>query len=166
MPSSVDFSLESPATVEEVHSAFADEGYWLARLAVFGGGRLDSFTVGADGEVTVAIINDLRHDGLPSPIAKPYPRDLYVAHSETWSPTPSGQLRGAISIVAHGTPGSGRGQALLTPLPNGSRLTFTATVKFAVPLVGGKIERFIAGDVVNGIAATQDFTAAWVKENA
>jgi len=35
MPRSVDFSVESPASVEQVLSAFADEHYWQARLAAF-----------------------------------------------------------------------------------------------------------------------------------
>src|SRR5438876_10278309 len=50
VPRSVDFSLESSASVEQIHSAFSDEDYWLARLAAFGGiGKLDSLIIGTDG---------------------------------------------------------------------------------------------------------------------
>jgi hypothetical protein len=37
MPRSFDLLAESPATVEQIHSTFRDENYWLARLAAFGG---------------------------------------------------------------------------------------------------------------------------------
>jgi len=37
MPRSVDFSVESSASVEQIRSAFSAEDYWLARLAAFGG---------------------------------------------------------------------------------------------------------------------------------
>ncbi len=57
VPRSFDFSVESPASVEQIHSAFSEEDYWLARLAAFGGvGRLDSLIIDTDGSVTVVII--------------------------------------------------------------------------------------------------------------
>ena len=74
MPRSVDFSIESPASVEQIHSAFSEEDYWLARLAAFGGiGKLDSFITGTDGSVTVVVIQDARHERMPGLVAKFYP---------------------------------------------------------------------------------------------
>ena len=52
MPRSFDFSVESSVSVEQIHSAFSEEDYWLARLAAFGGvGRLDSLIIDTDGSV-------------------------------------------------------------------------------------------------------------------
>jgi hypothetical protein len=46
VPRSFDFSIESPVSVEQIHSAFSEKDYWLARLAAVGGiGGLDSFVV-------------------------------------------------------------------------------------------------------------------------
>ena len=46
MPRSFDVSADSPATVEQVHSALCDEGYWLARLATMAGStELESLIV-------------------------------------------------------------------------------------------------------------------------
>jgi hypothetical protein len=114
MPRSFDLSVESPASVEQAHAAFADEEYWLARLEAFGGvGRLDSLTVGDDGTVTVAIIQDLRHDLMPGLVAKFYPGDLEVLHDEKWGPVGRGRMRGEISISARGFPGTAVGAVLL-----------------------------------------------------
>ena len=91
----------------------------------------------------VAIIHELRHDGLPGLVAKFFPRDWQVVQNETWSPIGDGLVRGEVSIAAHGAPGSGLGTALLAQAQNGSRMKCNATVEFKVPLVGGKIESVI-----------------------
>jgi hypothetical protein len=67
VPRSFDFSIESPVSVEQFHSAFSETDYWLA---AFGGiGRLDTFVVDTDGLVTVVIKGDLRGEGLPGLVA-------------------------------------------------------------------------------------------------
>ena len=167
MPRSFDFSVESPASVEQIHSAFAAEDYWVARLAAFGGmGRLDSLIVGTDGSVAVVVIGDLRQEGLPGLVARLYPREWQVAQSETWSPIDRGRVRGEVSIATRGAPGSGLGTVLLAPAQNGSRLKCTATVEFKVPLVGGTIESFIGRQLVQQISVIQSFTAQWITEHA
>jgi hypothetical protein len=167
MPRSFDLSVESPVSVEQIVWAFSEEDYWLARLAAFGGiGTLDSLIVGTDGSVTVVIIGDGRHEGLPGLVAKLYPREWQVVQNETWSPIDGGRVRGEISIATRGAPGSGLGMVLLAPAQNGSRLKCTATVEFKVPLVGGKIESFIGRQLVEQISVIQRFTTKWITEHA
>jgi hypothetical protein len=167
VPRSVDFLLESSASVEQIHSAFSEEDYWLARLAAFGGiGKVDSLIIGTDGSVTVVIVQDLRNERLPGLVAKFYPRNWQVVQKETWSPIGDGLVRGEVSIATHGAPGSGFGTALLAPAQNGSRLKCTATVEFKVPLVGGKIESLIGRQLAKQFSAVQGFTAKWITEQA
>lgn len=167
MPLSFDASFESPASVEQVHSAFSDEDYWLARIAAFGGSiTLDSLIVDSDGTVIVTTTQDLRHGGLPGMLTKVYRGDLNILRNETWRPIGGRRVSGEISVAAVGAPGSGRGVALLAPLGKGSRLIFTATVEFKVPLVGGKIESYIAGQLADGISEIQRFTTMWITEHA
>ena len=165
MPRSFDVSFESRASVEQVHSAFSDDDYWRARLAALGAATLDSLIVDAGGTVTVATTQDLRHDLLPGLFAQLYPGDLEVVHNETWSPIGGGRVRGQVSVAVPGAPGSGLGAALLAPAQNGSRLKYTVTVEVKVPLVGGKIERYIGAQVVERITAIQRFTTVWIAEN-
>ena len=56
--------------------------------------------------------------------------------------------------------------ALLTPSGEGSRLEFTATVEFKVPLIGGKVESFVARQFAQGIPEIQRFTTGWITEHA
>ena len=164
MPRSFDVSADSPATVEQVHSAFSDEGYWLARLATMNGSTaLESLIVDDDQTVRVATTQDLGRDLVPGIVAKFYRRDLKVRHTETWRPI-DGQLRGEINVAVSGAPGSGSGAALVTPTQNGSRMTFEGSVEFKVPLVGGTIESFIAREFARGIPDIQHFLTKWVTQ--
>jgi hypothetical protein len=167
MPRSFDLSVESPASVEQVHSAFCDEDYWLARLANYGAGTgtLDSLIVDADGTVTVATAVNLLRIGLLSQITDLH-GDLKVVLTEVWSPNGVDRARGEVSVAVPGAPLSGFGAGWLTRAPNGSRLECTATVKVKVPLVGATIERFIGGQLAEPIAAIQRFTARWITEHA
>jgi Protein of unknown function (DUF2505) len=166
MPCSFDVSFESPASVDQVHSTFSDEKYWLARLAAFGSDTtLDTFFVDSDGTITVTTTQDLRHDALPGVVAKLYRGDLNILRNETWRPIGGRRVSGEISVDAVGAPGSGHGAALLAPLRNGSQLKFTATVEFKVPLISGKIERYISGQFADGISEIQRFTTMWIAEH-
>ncbi|HUO38955.1 MAG TPA: DUF2505 domain-containing protein, partial [Mycobacterium sp.] len=88
MPRSFDLSTESPASVEQIHSAFSDEDYWLARLAGFGAGTatLDSLIVDADGTVIMATTLGLLRDRLSGLVTRLYRGDLEMVCNETWTP--------------------------------------------------------------------------------
>ena len=167
MPRSFDFSIESPASVEQIHSAFTEEDYWLARLAASGAiAKLDSLIIGTDGSVAVVVVQDARDQVLPTLVAKFYPRNWQVVNKETWSPIGDGLVRGEVSIASHGAPGSGFGTALLEPRQNGSRLNCNATVEFKVPLVGGKVESLIGRQLPKQFSVIHGFTAKWITEHA
>lgn len=164
MPRSLELSLESPATVEQLHSTFRDENYWLERVAASGGvARLDSFIVGPDGSVDVTTVLDLRRDMLPGFVASRYPRDLALLHKESWIAIESGRVRGSLRFDVQGAPGSGLGEALLTPAQPGSRLKLSGSVEFRIPLIGGTIERLVKDHLAQGL--TDRFTTEWIASN-
>jgi Protein of unknown function (DUF2505) len=166
MPRSFEVLVDSPVDVEQVHTAFSGEEYWLARLAAFNGSStLDSLIVDTDRTVRVAITQDLRHELLPGIVAKFYQRDLRILHTETWKSIGC-ELQGDIGVAVSGAPGSGSGSALISPAQSGSRLAFTATVELKVPLVGGTIESYIAREFARGIPEVQRFTTKWISEHA
>jgi uncharacterized protein DUF2505 len=168
MPRTFDLSTESPASVDQVHSAFGDEDYWRARLAAFGAGpgaaTLDSLIIDAAGTVAVVTTFSLFRDRLPRPVNRLRRGDLALLHTETWSRVGGNQLRGEVSIVVAGTPVSATGAALLAPLDDGSRLQYSATVEVKVPLIGGQIESLMSGRLAEGIMDIQRFTSAWISE--
>ena len=165
MPRPFDVSTASPATVAQVHSAFADQDYWQARLAEYGGGsiRLDSLVV-QDGSVHVATTQDLRNDALPGLIAKAVPGDLKVLRQETWRVVETGDLHGDVVIRTSGAPISGVATALVSATAEGSLLSFRGTVQVRVPLIGGQIEKYISAQITEEIPGVQRFTTRWISD--
>lgn len=166
MPHSFDMSVESPASVEQFLSAFGNEDYWRARLAVGeSAAELKSLTVKADGAVNAVVAATLVRNRLPKLITQLHRADLEVVQSEKWSRVDGGRLRGEISLAAPPIPLSGFWEASVTPMRNGSRLSYKATVSVNIPLVGGTIERSIGGQLAEGIAKGVPFTTEWIAEN-
>lgn len=166
MPRPFEVQTDSPASVDQIHLAFGDEAYWHARIAEFGGGAttLDYLTVDSAGTVDVATTQDLRNDLLPGPLAKAFRGDLSVVRAETWRRNEDA-VSGEVTISASGVPGSGVGAAVLEPVSEGSRLTLTGTLEVRIPLVGGRIEKAIADQIVAELPQLTRFTSDWISQN-
>jgi hypothetical protein len=169
MPRSFDMAAEYEGSVEQVHQAFSDEQYWLARLADSGADHysLDSMTVDATG-VCVVTTQTLRADRLPGVVTQFHRGDLSFVREEAWTPILDGQATAVVKGSITDAPATLAGTTVLAPAQSGggSRLEFKATVEVRVPLVGGKIENFIGSQLVELLIAEQRFTTVWITENA
>jgi hypothetical protein len=169
MPSSFDMAADYQGTVEQVHRAFSDERYWLARLAESGAddATLDSMEIGGDGSIDVVTTQVLRNDRLPGFVTQFHSSDLRIVREETWSPIHDGQATATVNGSLEGAPVTVTGTAVLAPAEaGGSRLEFKATVEVRIPLVGGKFESMLGGQLMELLIAEQRFTTAWITENA
>jgi hypothetical protein len=169
MPRSFDMAAEYEGSVEQVHQAFSDEQYWLARLADSGADdySLDSMTVDGQG-IDIVTTQTLRVDRLPAVVTQFHRGELSFVREETWTPIRDGQATATINGSITDAPATLSGAAVLAPAKSrgGSRLEFKATVQVDVPLVGGKIENFIGSQLVELLIAEQRFTTVWITENA
>ena len=149
------------ATVEQVHRAFADKTYWQARLADSGAddATLDGLDVGPDGSIDVSTTQVLRRDRLPGIATQFHKGDLHIVRREQWGPVTAATATAGISGDIPG--------AVLSAIRDTQRasLIFRGSVDVRVPLVGGKIESFIATQLVDLLIAEQRFTTAWLAGN-
>jgi hypothetical protein len=170
MPRSFDISVDYEASVEQVLGAFADRQYWLARLADSGvdDATLNSLQVADDGGVAVATTQVLRSDRLPGVVAQFHRGDLSIERQETWTPATDGQATATVDGAITGAPVSLTGAATLKKKGpgGGARLDFHVAVDVRIPLVGGKIERLIGGQLVDLVIAEQRFTTTWLAEKS
>jgi hypothetical protein len=164
MPRSFDVSTSFDGSVEQVHRAFADRRYWIARLADSGAddATLDSMTVGDDGGIDVITTQTLWASRLPALVAQFHQGDLSFVREETWTPVRDGQSTAIVKGSIPGAPAGLTGTATLLRDGGGSRLDFTATVEVRIPLVGGKVESFIGSQLVELLIAEQRFTTEWI----
>ncbi|TRW82369.1 DUF2505 domain-containing protein [Mycolicibacterium sp. 018/SC-01/001] len=164
-----DVSAEASAEVDAVFAAFARKDYWLARLAAYGGDSmtLDSLTVAPDGSVVVQTTQDLRQDMLPGQLGRMLPGDTSITRRESWRRgTDAGEVHGEFHITARGVPSSGSGTMVLQAIPAGSRLRVRGTVEVKIPLVGGRIESYVADLIAKDVPQMQQFTADWIAGEA
>ena len=170
MPRSFDMAAEYEGTAEQVHRAFSDEGYWLARLAESGADKatLDAIERTADGGVDVVMTQTLRADRLPGVVTQFHHGDLSFVREETWGPIVDGEAAAVIKGSIRGAPATLDGAAVLGRSGTGAsaRLEFKATVEVRIPLVGGKVENFVGSQLVDLLIAEQRFTTTWIQEHA
>lgn len=161
-------ATEYDGSVEQVHRAFRNERYWLARLADSGAddATLDRLTVAEDGAIDVVTTQILRSDRLPGLVSQFHPGDLRIVREEKWQAIRDGQATGNVEGTITSAPVSLTGATVLAPSGSGARLDVHTTVKVNIPLVGGKIESFIGSQLVDLLIAEQRFTTVWITEHA
>ena len=165
MTKTFEVSVDSPITVEQVCAALGTHDYWYDRFVEFDTATtLDALSVN-DGVIDVTTTQDLRSDSLPSFLAKIYPGNLQVRTVEVWRPVADGRVLGDLDISVIGAPGSGRGDAILSALEIGSQLQFNGSVEIRIPLVGGRIERYVCDEFTHHIPDIQRFTTEWITQH-
>lgn len=172
MPRSFDLSADYDGSVDEVHRAFTDENYWRARLAGSGVdvATLESMRVGESAGNTVEVITlqVIRSHKLPGMVTQLHAGDLCIRREESWGPVADGSARGSVVGSIVDAPVHLSGSAQLTPIAETgrARLTFRATVHVRVPIIGGKLENIIGGQLAELVAAEQRFTTEWIANTA
>ncbi|HET9890235.1 MAG TPA: DUF2505 domain-containing protein [Mycobacterium sp.] len=168
MPRSFDLSADYDGSVDDVHRAFTDANYWLARLAGSGVdvATLESLRVGDEDTVEVITLQVIRSDKLPGMVTQLHSGDLCIRREETWGPVTGGAAAGSVAGSIVDAPVNLAGTAVLEPIEQtgGARLTFRATVQVRVPIIGGKLENIIGTQLAELIAAEQRFTTEWIAK--
>ena len=163
-------ATEYEGTVEQVHRAFREERYWMARLTESGADAysLDRLILGEDGGIDIVTTQKMLASRLPGVVQQFHRGDLAMIREEVWSPIRDGQATATIKLTIEGAPANLSGSAVLASANpgTGSRLDFNATVQVDIPLVGGKIENFIGSQLVQLLIQEQRFTTEWIAENA
>lgn len=167
MPRSFDMATEYEGTPAQVHAAFCDRQYWLARLAASGAddATLESFRVGEDGGVDVVTTQVLKAERLPGIVHQFHHGDLEIRRAETWTSLTDVGSEASVAGSILRAPVALSGDGRLSSVDERARLTFQATVEVRIPLVGGKMEKFIGTQLVNLLTAEQQFTTQWIAEN-
>jgi hypothetical protein len=168
MPRSFDLSADYEGSVDAVREAFADRGYWLARLADSPSDEatLDTLATGPDGCTEVATTQTVLAERLPGMVAQFHHGDLSFVRRETWSPVCDGRATATISGAIPRAPANLTGTATLLAVGTGARLEVSVTVAVNIPLVGGKVETFVGSQLVELLGAEQRFTTEWLRNRA
>ena len=174
MPRSFDLSADYEDSVDRVHHAFYEEEYWRARLANLpvDEANLECMRVGGDsgddGSVEVVTLQVVHSHNLHAVVKQLHRGDLCVRRKETWGPIADGAATASIAGSIVNTPVDVTGTAKLSPIADsgGARLAVRITVGVRVPIIGGKVERLIGGQLAELVSWEQQFTSEWIAAKA
>lgn len=160
-------ATEYGGTVEQVHRAFSDEEYWLARLGDSGADHasLDAMMRDAAGNLHIKTTQTLRANRLPAVVTQFHRGDLSLIREEIWTPISDRRASAVVRGSIPGAPANLTGEAVLKAAEPGSQMTVAATIEVRVPLLGGKIENFIGRQLADLLTAEQRFTTVWITGN-
>ncbi|HEU4362101.1 MAG TPA: DUF2505 domain-containing protein, partial [Mycobacterium sp.] len=155
MPRTFTVSTQYRVGVDDVFAAFADQRYWLERLADSGAdaATLDSMTIATDGGINVTTTQCIHHSRLPGLAAQFHSGDLELVRSEKWSAIRSGASHAEVTGRVLRAPAKLTGEAVLEPADAGCILRFSGTVQVDIPLVGGRIESFVGAQLAELMTA-------------
>lgn len=162
-------TYECPAAL--VLAAFSEKPYWLTRLEKSGCDEtsLDVLETAADGTIDVVTTQTVRPAKLPAVVTQFHRGDLTLIRKERWSPlsvTDQG-ARSSATIMGDltGTPALVTASAALSDTDTGAHAQIRVTVEVKIPLVGGKLESFIGGHLVEMLRLEQVFTSEWIRDH-
>jgi Protein of unknown function (DUF2505) len=169
MPRSFDMSADYDGTVDEVHRAFSERDYWLARLAESGvdDSALESMRV-SEGTIDVVTLQVVRSHNLPGLVTQLHRGDLCIRREENWGPIADGTATASIAGSILDAPVNLSGTAVLSSIAGsgGARVEFRVTVQVRIPIVGGKVEKLLGSVLTSLVAGEQRFTTTWIANNA
>jgi Protein of unknown function (DUF2505) len=166
MTSRIEHRAELPYGVSEVFAAQSSKPALLARLANLGGDNaaLLDYTTLPDG-VRYHLRQGVSAEKLPSLVRTLHPGDLFVDRHESWT-TAGENYAGIATATVTGMPGEITARTDLKAEGEHTVLHITGEVKIRLPLVGGKLESFVAEQITQLLTRETEYSAQWLAENS
>lgn len=165
MATSLEHRSAFPAPAATVFATLVDEAFLRARLREIGGKDAALLRHTRTGDaVTFTLRQGVDAARLPSAARSLLRGDLVVEREERWRPDGE-RFAAATSVTITGVPGEIRGQSRIGDQRDGSLLVVRAEVRVSIPLVGGKLEQVVAGQVTKLLATESEFTEKWLAEH-
>jgi len=149
---------------ETVYTTLVDPAFLRARLAELGGtgAALHDHRVEPDGRVSYRLRHGVEARNLPPAVRTLLGGDLTIDRAETWRPEPGGSYSGTVKVTIPGMPGDLGGKVRLTDTQDGSTQLLDGEVRIPIPLVGGKIEETVAGQISQLLDSEHNFAEKWL----
>ncbi|MDT7790383.1 MAG: hypothetical protein QOF58_8802 [Pseudonocardiales bacterium] len=154
----IEHHTTSPHSAEKVFGALVDETYLRDRLAELGGNDAELVTYSTSGDRTsYQLKQGVPAEHLPSIAKSLLGGDLVIQRVENWAAG-----AGTVEVTIVGVPGRLDGSFTITDNGAGSKTTLVGEVKVSIPLMGGKLEKLIAEQVVVLLNKESEFTSEWL----
>jgi hypothetical protein len=154
----IEHHTTSPHSAEKVYGALVDETFLRDRLASIGGNDAELVTFSTSGgRTSYQLKQGVPAEHLPSIAKSLLGGDLVIERIENWAAG-----AGTVEVTINGVPGRLDGAFTVTNNGAGSKTTLVGEVKVSIPLMGGKLEKLIAEQVVVLLNKESEFTSEWL----
>jgi hypothetical protein len=163
----IDHRTRSRWNAKTVYTTLVDPAYLNERLKVLGGktAQLADHRVEPDGGATIKLRHGVAAESLPPAVRMILGGDLMIDRAETWRPDGSGGYAGTVSVTIASMPGELGGTQRLTDSGTGSELVLDGSVSIPIPLVGGRIEETVVGQIASLLDSEHAFTEKWIDQH-
>lgn len=117
-----------------------------------------------DGGATIHLMRLLSVQ-LPGMLQKLTGDKIRLTETQTWAggPADAGQRQGTLEVRIAGQSGGVDGRLVMKGTESRTTIALDADIKINVPLVGGKIENYVAEMIGKFLAKDEELGAAWLK---
>jgi hypothetical protein len=164
----VDFHLKHPydAAPDVVWAMLTDPEYLRAKLAATDALEFDlvECTATPDGGFRIVTQRTVEAD-IPGFAKKVFKPVNSLTQIEDWQPETDGVRQGTWRIETKGVPVSTGGTGRLEPTPIGAVQHIEGKIKVSVPLIGGRLEKFVFDQANKTMETEHDFGQKWLKDH-
>ena len=153
-------SHEFSASVERLYELLTDPDFLVERSTVLGE-DCEAEVEKHDDETIIKLKRVVTRD-LPAFLAKMFNPQQTINMTETWRPDGEG-WEGDFTMTVEGQPVTIGGSFTLKPSKKGCVYTVSHTCKAKIPLVGGKVEKFVLGQTGDGARDELNFAEKKLK---
>jgi hypothetical protein len=157
----IDVTNHYPADVATVFAMITDPEFLEQRYAVVGATHV-SVSCEEDGGTFRITIDRTVPVTVPAFARRVLQPTTNIHQVDEWSLEDREEMQGTWSVKAKGLPIEMQGDIRLVPSGSGCDHEITGEMHVGVPLIGGRLKRFLLGDTLESISGEHAFGVAWL----
>lgn len=162
MAQTLEVTVDINKDVDTVFSTLCSEEYIKAKMESIGARDINIKQAGAEGTEATLIYAREEKAEAPSALKKFVKEWNHVESTDRWTGAAGGEYRCEYTVDMSGPVDIG-GVHTLTPNGNGTTSTIVTTIKCGIPLVGKKLESFVAGLAEKSLADDVAFQKKYIE---
>lgn len=164
MSTTIEAIHEYDQDLETVYGEFTNPDFYVAKFE--GVGARDVEVVASsdrDGVFTIETSREVPLE-VPGPLRSLLGGWTTIVQTEEWTETEDGEYVNTLDITSDGVPASMCGAMRLYATDRGCANEVTITIDCSIPLVGGRLERFVGATTAEQLDEEYAFVKAWLEE--
>lgn len=149
-------------SVDEVYEAFTDPDFYVAKFEAIGARNVTVVDSSKDDDTFSIVTEREVPANAPAALKSFIGEWSELRQEEEWQGDDGEEFYNELTISSPSVPVSITGVMTLSGDEGSCVNDIEMTVKCSIPLVGGKLEKFVAGDVASNLDAEFDFIAEYL----